>query len=705
MRIWTILIAVSCVVSGRASLLAQQFGEKQEIATSIGQIGLTVTNIGVIGNSFRGPFVMGVPSCEYPIGSGIEHLFDGGLWVGAELRGQPLVSTGAAGDDANGYDPGDPGYEFTRVTGIQQRSSLFDAQYYNPLAVSHQDFVTDFTDSSIRIPNSSIIISGHTPIFADVHSESYAWNFPFADFFVILNLTITNTGTDRWDAAYLGYWADLVVRNVKITAPRGTEFFSHGANGFLDSLETVYSYDYNGDPGYTDSYISMRILGGDWRGSLIHPDAYSSWPDSLKAYYASLDTAGPKVRAQFWGFRSTDLDLGSPRNDAERYSKMKSSIKPDVLEQIRTTPGNRLTLITIGPIPQILPGETVNFVVGIVAARKYGDQPSTVDDEISRKTLIDNIGWAQRAYQGEDKNNNGVLDAGEDSNLNGVLDRYLLPSPPVPPAVRVVPRDRSVEVYWDRRSESSIDPISNVLDFEGYKIYRTNAGSDLVIGGDLLGELQLIAEFDSAGNDVGTNSGFASRGSFENLPTPVHFPGDTISYGYRYTIDGLLNGWQYVFAVSAYDKGDPTQNLLPLESSTRQTSVRAFPGSMPNDGFARGKVGVYPNPYYVRAAWDGTAERDKKIYFTNLPSECEIHIYTLAGETVDVITHSASNPSTNSIRWYTTYGGNPMSFSGGEEPWDLISQADQRLATGLYMFAVKDLNTGDVQQGKFVVIR
>jgi len=114
-------------------------------------------------------------------------------------------------------------------------------------------------------------------------------------------------------------------------------------------------------------------------------------------------------------------------------------------------------------------------------------------------------------------------------------------------------------------------------------------------------------------------------------------------------------------------------------------------------------VGVYPNPYYVRSAWDGAAERDKKLYFTNLPSECEIRIYTLAGETVDVLHHSSS--SLSDIRWYRTYSTDGVVLSGGEEAWDLISRKDQRLATGLYLFAVKDKKTGDVQQGKFVIIR
>ena len=702
-RLQTPLCIVISIFAFLSEGQAQQFGEKAEIPTSIGQIGLTVTNIGVIGNSFRGPFSQGAPSCEYPIGSGIEHLFDGGLWVGAFVRGQPLVSTGAAGDDANGYDPGDAGYEFTFRSGITERSSIFDAQFYDPRAISHQDFLTDFSDSSLRIPGSNTTIREHSPIFADVHLESYAWNFPFADFFVILNYSVTNASQDPWDNVYLGLWADFVIRNVRVTAPRGTDFFSHGANGFIDSLQLVYVYDYDGDPGFTDSYVSAKLLGGDWRGALLHPKAWPFWPDSLKSSYAAIDTAGPRVRAQFWGFRSTDLELGSPRNDGERYGKMSTTIKPDLLEQIRTSPGNRLTLISLGPIPQILPGETVNFVLAIVAARKFGDRPSTIDDEISRQTLLENIRWAERAYQGEDKNGNGILDPGEDGNLNGVLDRYLLPQPPIPPAVRVVAEDRKTVIYWDKRAEQSVDPISGRTDFEGYRIYRTQPGDDLEVGGDLLSALTLIAEFDSVGNTVGTNSGFQSRGNFQNLSTPVNFPGDPVDYHYRYEVDGLLNGWQYVFAVTAYDEGDPVQNLQPLESSRLQTSTRAIPGSSVNDGFRNGTVGVYPNPYYVRAAWDGTAERDRKIYFTNLPSECEIRIYTLAGETVDVIHHSSTQ--TPDIRWFQTFGSSQAAYSGGDAAWDLISEKDQRLATGLYLFAVRDKKTGDVQQGKFAIIR
>ena len=48
--------------------------------TDVGNIGLTVTNFGTYGHGFS--LWPEQPSCEYPLGSGIEHIFDGGLWIG-----------------------------------------------------------------------------------------------------------------------------------------------------------------------------------------------------------------------------------------------------------------------------------------------------------------------------------------------------------------------------------------------------------------------------------------------------------------------------------------------------------------------------------------------------------------------------------------------------------------------------------------------
>jgi len=42
-------------------------------------MGVTVTNYGFVGNDF----VSRSPSMEYPLGTGYEHLVNGGLWIGA----------------------------------------------------------------------------------------------------------------------------------------------------------------------------------------------------------------------------------------------------------------------------------------------------------------------------------------------------------------------------------------------------------------------------------------------------------------------------------------------------------------------------------------------------------------------------------------------------------------------------------------------
>jgi hypothetical protein len=65
-------------------------------------------------------------------------------------------------------------------------------------------------------------------------------------------------------------------------------------------------------------------------------------------------------------------------------------------------------------------------------------------------------------------------------------------------------------------------------------------------------------------------------------------------------------------------------------------------------------VGVYPNPYYANAYWDGSSERLRKIYFYNLPEDCEITIYTLAGDIVKKLYHTSSSNGSD-LRWFQTY--------------------------------------------------
>lgn len=675
------------------------FDEKYTTASNIG---LTVTNFGIIGNSFGGSFDLeGFPSCEYPRGSGIEHLFDGGLWVGAKINGSLTAVTSGAIDAASGYTTGARGFEFSAPIGstLEERSSFFNSPYFDSDAISHQDFVADFADTAIFIPGTNIQIDDHdNPLGIGVHMETYNWNYPFANFFVILNFKITNIGNNTLDSLYLGYWTDNVVRNVNITQPGGSAFFNKGGNGYIDSLYMCYEFDAGGDTLFTQSYVATKFLGSDDKMGFHHPQLQPNF----RPHYNT------------WQFNNTNDPLYFfPQSDMARYAKMRSGLnhsappQQDWLTQIKPAlkaASNRTNLISVGPYTSLNPGESINIAFAIICAKRYEDgRPITADTDEQRKNLEQNASWAQTAYNGEDANFNGFLDPGEDKDNDGVIDRFILPSPPDVPKVKVVPADHKIDIYWTKASESSIDPISNQLDFEGYRIYKTAVGFDVKDVVDIASELKVVAEYDNPNNTIFFNTGFDQIA----LGSPVTFPGDTTKYYYKYTFENIQNGWQHAISITAFDKGDPVNNLESLESSPLANMVRVFAGKPGNDGFENGDPFVYPNPYYAGAAWEGASsfEEDRKVMFANLPSECEVRIYTVAGDFVDEFKHD-QNYTGEESRWYTTYSDpNNTRFAGGEHAWDLLSKDNQIIARGIYLFSVKDTKTGKIFKGKFVVIK
>ncbi|MCF8413868.1 MAG: hypothetical protein K9G44_10670 [Melioribacteraceae bacterium] len=656
--------------------------------TDAGNLRLTVTNFGTYGHGFT--LWPQQPSCEFPAGSGIEHIYDGGLWVGALSKSNdefgngkqvgPFVSTGAV--DASSVSNRGGGFEFTNKIGsfVKEQSSLVDNTFFRPEAVSHQDFVMEYSDTARTLPGSNEVIVDHRPLGIVVKHEVYNWNFPFANFFVIMNYTIKNVSNQYLDSVYVGLWTDTVVRNTNVTSPRGSAFYSRGGNGYEDSLKMAYEFDVDGDPGFTDSYVGIQYLG-------------SSVPSDSVSFVS-------------WQFRNTSSPFFfMPSTDQERYRKMQGYLAGNSkwydinLSQLKQ-PSNRSMMISAGPYAQIAPGDSLNIAFAIVGAKKFGTDPAGDDTKLQKKNLYDNAGWALRTYYGEDKNGNNILDEGEDLDDDGKITRYILPSPPQIPKVRVVPENKKVTIYWDKRSESSIDPISGIKDFEGYRIYRTNAGFDLTESQDLLNSLVLVAEYDSIGNNISYNTGFESI----ELSEPVTFPGDSTKYYYKFEIDNQLNGWQYVYTVTSFDRGDQQNNIESLESSRLTASARVLPGT-PATSDAGIEVGVYPNPYYGSAYWDGSSERLRKIYFYNLPAECELRIYTLSGDVVKTIYHNQESNGSD-LRWFETFSreGNQQ-MSGGEHAWDLISDNDQAIATGLYLYTVKDYSSDNVKIGKFLVIK
>src|SRR5690554_771631 len=522
--------------------------------------------------------------------------------------------------------------------------------------------------------------------------KSYNWNFGFAEALTIVKYEITNNGGADWKDFYFSIYSDMVVRNVNTTNEYGSSYFNKGGMGYIDSLSALYAFDRGSRDIKQNSYGATVILGSEYRGVEFHPRRADEVTE------AGLPV--PETSPDFWLFGSGAGDFARPNDDLERYSRMSSvwpidTYRDRLREDGFKSEGNFIQLNTLGPFPLVETGETLSLYVAFVTAlmpNEFQDllpadvqDADQLDNEESRSNLTQNIDWAYRLYDGQE-------------NEDGTRTRFLVPEPPTVPQMMVEMDKGTVSVYWDDRAEESIDPVTLLKDFAGYKIYRTQLGDDLK--GTISSNAQVLREWDIIGDGQGFDTGF------DEIRLPESIVNDGVEYHYKYEIPGMLSGWQYLFAVSAFDHGD--ERTPPLETSLNANAVRVFPGTPVNENFGSNEqeyqVGVYPNPYRVNAAWDGNTPFTRRIMFFNLPKKAEVRVYTLAGEVVATMKHDADT-YTGDTRWFNDFSSDNRIMPGGEHSWDLLSEANQNLATGLYIYTVYDEVTGNIQRGRFAVIK
>jgi hypothetical protein len=131
--------------------------------------------------------------------------------------------------------------------------------------------------------------------------------------------------------------------------------------------------------------------------------------------------------------------------------------------------------------------------------------------------------------------------AGEDLNeLIYYLDQaykvldfdFEISKPPATPTLYSYAGDKEVTLYWNDVAEYSFDNFSGEYDFEGYRLYKS---LDKGIS------WQLLSDFDRI-NDIGLDRGLQ----------------------YSYTDKNVVNGIEYWYSITAYDRGD--EQLESLES-------------------------------------------------------------------------------------------------------------------------------------------
>ena len=706
MKLFIILILGQILTQAQSILpLADDEYDKY---TSVGNLGLTITNFGILGNGWNRMEDGSInPSCQYKQQTEIsreqiEHFSYAGLWVGGIVNGERRVSTSIV-DGV--FEAGNEGFELFPKTPITIQSSISSttqdsmAKYYSPSAVSHQDMIVDFKDYGDD-PSENLSIPNHNPLGLDIRLESYAWNYSYADAFVILNYTFKNQSENVINDLYAGIWVDPSIANFNYTdyySPGGGFTWYDNLNGYDETVDAsgftrdiAYQYDTDGDDGWAESYLGISILGSSIDKKYLKSE-YNQW-----VWTSSSNSDFPAY--------------SMPINDNERYDKMSSTVPKGTgpeytAEGYPASENSWLFLMSAGPVGSVPNADTTSWAlvpgdsctISFVVVCAMWDDGASGDSPLRREKMYVNYDWAQKAYDGEDKNRNNILEEDEDINNNQILDRYILPAPPPSPNIYLDVDSKKITLYWQNNAESFLDPISQEADFEGYRLYGSRKTDN-----QSLGEFSLLQEVD-LNNGIGYNTGFSSVQILNEFgdQDSIYIEGNY--YHYKFENLNVKDGWLNYYSITAYDQGDPEANLGSLESSLFANRTYVYPGkSATSENNWEGDPTVYPNPYRGQASWDDNSSRGKMIWFRNLPQKAEIRIFSLAGDLVDIIDHDQNydGKDINNIDSKKS----PI-MSGGEHAWDMITMYDQATASGLYLFTVENQFSGEIKEGKFLLIK
>jgi hypothetical protein len=398
---------------------------------NVGRLHLQMTNIGETGNQSN-PARTTVPSAEYPPGSGFDHLYAAGLWVGAiDASGIPHVTTALYQREfAPETAPANPcvNLPLDQVTDVRESyegipggnrvisasvnpdddgDGLVDEDFLNGLdddvdglcdedyaSIGQQMFSSEYRDD---LPTIRQINPEHVPLGIRVRQTSYAWSTPGQSDFVGMDYRITNQSGRALRNVYVAIFADPDIGNRAVDG-----YFLDDEAALFDSTVTY--------AGPTGEVVSKRIqMAYAWD----NPDDQNRPQDNkggdAPGYFGCMFlnhttdpqgiSAPPRVGItsfKFFAGSGSFAAGGDPENDAQRYQLISDPrLNPDVIGQVRTSrPLDYRFIMATGPFGQILPDSTLTISVAWVAGIGRGGPDATPG------TIIVNAIAAQQVFDG-----------------------------------------------------------------------------------------------------------------------------------------------------------------------------------------------------------------------------------------------------------------------------------------------------------------
>lgn len=438
-----------------------------------------------------------------------------------------------------------------------------------------------------------------------VEQTAYSYGRPYAEDIVFWDMKIFNDGGEDLDSIYVGFYAKF-----------RPDFDNHDYVNFIDSdgdgtKDLVYIYDLNNVPdgawmGTDDPLGMVGIRVFDTPGQI-----------GITDFHHFSREASPKTDQEMWALMSSKLDTVHLLDTLYYFHGDNKHI--DDTGQDDATIESYYPAFSYSGEPESI-GNGINYVISCGPFDLKADSMTT----ISIGLIMGDAGTETDNPDTSDLMN----------NVRTAQDMYRLyyqgSGPPDPPTVHAVAGDEQVTLYWDAKAESSLDAWTGNKDFEGYKIYRsTDAGLTwgkpiTDIYGNRVG-YHPIAQFDYTEEEDMIHFGFNVEGADPAFPQNL---GDNTGLVHTFVDSSLINGVEYWYSVSAYDKGDQsdpnnlTQSYMNAlgQSWHELHTVRITPGEIAAD--------MYFGNNGVLEALGGTCDAKVLLEFED-PAELLNHDYEL----------------------------------------------------------------------------
>ena len=358
---------------------------------NVGEMQVNLTNWGLIGSAPGiGAAYSDAPSCQWPAGSGIEHLFTAGLAVGGRILGTKVVSYGGLASEWRPRDeleatlyearnqqivrplghPGAGGARAPMPNPDDDDDGRVDEEILNGFDDDDDGRIDeDFAQIGTQMMVCTVydntryaqeLYPDHTPLNLRAVQTAVQWDSDHADDFVGFDFTITNMGVVDVEQVYIGFLADGDVGPLAdqdyftddlVGSWRG---MVRASDGLFVPIEVGFTYD-AAENNRTDSYFGTLFLSHD-----VDPTGRNA-PTRV----------GLRTFQSFSGNTAYEQG-GDPTNDEQLYDLLAAA--PEDWDADANRPNDYRMLISAGPFRRLAPDQSLSFQLAMVCGNGLGSE-------------------------------------------------------------------------------------------------------------------------------------------------------------------------------------------------------------------------------------------------------------------------------------------------------------------------------------------